>query len=410
MSSGPTYPPSLAHVPDIDFCVKDPAVIETEMIADAEAKYFELTGKRKVLAPADPVRMTLLTLAQEISQLRVIADFTGKQNLLKYAVDAYLDNVAALYGPRADRIDALPAQTILEFTLTLALNFDAVIPVGTKAGTVNELVFETTEAIVIRAGTRSGSSPAKCTLPGRIGNGYVPGQVSSLIEWNQPWGVNVRNTTETADGADAEYNDRYRYRTWLTPESFSTCGPEDAYRYWALRAHPDIIQCVVYSAPDIAGEVHLYPLLRGGIIPSSEIIAAVQANCRAIDRRPVTDFVTAFAATEVSYDIELYWWATRANEVVIAEIIEEVNQAVDDWALWQRAAIGRDIIDDELVARVIRAGAKRVSGPGGGPGVSTPIIPAYRQIGYNQLPVNPPDDPDQPPVHRIVEFVGFENE
>lgn len=352
MSNGltyqPSYPPSLAHVPDVEFAVKDPALIKAEAIADYEAAYLALTNIAKTLAPADPIRMLLLTVCQLIVQLRVLIDQGCKMNLLKYSVGDFLTNLAALYGPRADRVPASPATTTLEFTLTATLTVDAVIAAGAQAETINELIFETTETIIIAAGEQSGSSIAKCLTPGRVGNGYVPGQVSALVNWNQPYGVNVRNITETAGGADNELDDRYRYRTWLTPESFSTCGPEDAYRYWALSAHPDIIQCVVYSAPEIAGEAHLYPLLRGGQIPPPEILADVLAACNPRRMRPVADYVSVFTPIEVEYPVGLDWWALRENEIVIAEITRKVEQAVDDWILWERSAIGGDIIPDEL--------------------------------------------------------------
>jgi phage-related baseplate assembly protein len=413
MSSGPnyqpTYPPSLAHVPDVQFAVKDPQIIRDEAIRDYEAAYRSLTRIAKTLAPADPIRMLILTVCQLIVQLRVMIDQGCKMNLLKYSVKDFLTELAALYGPRADRIEAQPATCELEFSLPLPLTFTAVIDAGAQAGTVNELVFETIQPIIIPAGQLSGSSPAKCQTKGQIGNGYVPGQVSSLVEWNQPFSVNVRNTTETANGAENEEDERYRYRTWLTPESFSTCGPEDAYRYWALRAHPDIVSCVVYSAPAIAGEAHLYPLMRGGLLPNDEVLAAVLELAGPGRRRPVADYVSAFRANVVNFRVHIEWWALRENEIVIAEIARKVNQAVDDWLLWQRGAIGVDIIPDELVRRVISAGAKRVAGPGSTPENFVPVVPAYRHLLYNELAVLESDPPADPGLTKKVIFRGFES-
>lgn len=413
MSSGPnyqpTYPPSLAHVPDVSFAEKNPQIIKAEAIRDYELAYRALTNISKTLAPADPIRMLILTVCQLIVQLRVMIDQGCKMNLLKYSVKDFLTELAALYGPRADRIEAQPATCELEFTLTLPLTFTAVIDAGAQAGTVNELVFETVEPIIIPAGGLSGSSLAKCQTKGRIGNGYVPGQVSSLVEWNQPYSVNVRNTTETANGAESEEDERYRYRTWLTPESFSTCGPEDGYRYWALRAHPDIVSCVVHSAPAIAGEAHLYPLMRGGELPNDDVLADVLAMTSPRHRRPVADYVSAFRANLITYRVHLEWWALRENEIVIAEIDRKVNQAVDDWILWQRGAIGVDIIPDELVRRVISVGAKRVAGPGSAPGNFIPVVPAYRHLAYNELAVLEADPPAEPGLTKKVIFRGFED-
>src|SRR5215472_4435148 len=104
-SSGDPSAPifGLPFVPDIDFAEKDPAVIQSEVIADYEAAFLALTSIAKSLAPGDPVRLHLLVVCDWLSQQRVIIDFTGKNNLLKYATDAYLDNLAALLGVRTLR-------------------------------------------------------------------------------------------------------------------------------------------------------------------------------------------------------------------------------------------------------------------------------------------------------------------
>ena len=396
-----TYPLSLEHVPDVEFATKDPQIVVAEAIARYEAAYRRLTNIPKVLAPADPVRMLILTNCQLADQLRVIIDFTGKQNLIKYSRADYLDNVLALYGPRADRLPAQRANTTLEFSLRDTLTFEVLIAPGAQVSTRNEIIFETVRAITIPAGQLRGSSPALCMTPGLVGNGYVAGQINALVNWNQPYGVDARNITETEGGSEKEADDRYRYRGWLTPESFSTCGPSGAYEYWGLQAHPDLIQCVVYSAPAIAGEVHLYPLLRGGIVPGPDIRAAVLANCSAKTRRPVADYVSVYTPTEVEYSLGLDWWALAENEVVIEQIRTKVEKAVDDWILWERSGIGFDIIPDDLVRRVIAAGAKRVAGTGSAPDNFIPVIPPYRHLEYNQLSKLADGG-------RVVNFRGFE--
>src|SRR5262245_31466638 len=152
---------------------------------------------------------------------------------------------------------------------------------------------------------------ARAEVSGIIGNGFQPGQVNSIINWNQPWGVSVSNTTVTAGGSDEEPDDQYRYRVWLAIESYSTCGPRAAYEFWALSAHPDIIQCVVHSAPEIAGEVWLYPLLKGGQLPTTDILNLVLAKCSADTVRPVTDYVTAYAPTVFNYSLNMTYYISQ---------------------------------------------------------------------------------------------------
>jgi len=389
----PTAPVfGLAFVPDIDFAIKDPTVIQTEVINDYQAAFLALTNIAKILAPGDPVRLHLLAVCAWLSEQRVIIDFTGKNNLLKYAHDAYLDNLAALYGNRTLRLQAAPATCTLRFTLTAALAFDAVIPAGTQCQGPNAVLFATAGlsptggtggGAIIPAGQLTVDVQATCVTPGVIGNGFAIGQVNSIVNWNQPWSVGVSNTTVTGGGSDIESDDQYRYRVWLAIESFSTCGPHDAYEFWALSADPSIIQCVVYSAPDIAGEVHLFPLCKDSnglpILPSSDVLAKVLASCSADTRRPVSDYVTAYAPTTFNYSVNVTYYVSEANEVLLGTIQPAVVQAVNDYIIWQGSFIGRDINTDELIKRMLEAGAKRV--------VVTAPSPGYQALAYNQLAI-----------------------
>jgi len=370
----------LPFVPDIDFAVKDPAIIVQEVIADYEAQFLALTNIAKALAPGDPVRLHLLVVCDWLSQQRVVIDFTGKNNLLKYAVGSYLDNLAALLGERTLRLQAQPAITTLRFTVAASLASTVTVPLGTQCQAPNAVVFQTTAVGIITAGSLSCDVPATAIVPGAVGSGFTPGQVNSVINWNQPFGISVANTTTTSGGSDAETDDQYRYRIWLAVESFSTCGPHDAYEFWALSASPAIIQCVVYSAPEIAGEVWLYPLLVNGVIPGTDILALVEASCSPATRRPVSDFVTAKAATQHIYTLAMSWFIDPVNEVLLDSITANVNAAVTGWILWQRSAIGRDIICDELIKRCLEAGASRVD-------ITQPAA-LFTDLAYNELAVH----------------------
>ena len=374
--SAPSY--GLPFVPDIDYAVKDPAVIEQEVITDYEAAFLALTNIAKSLAPGDPVRLYLLVVCHWLSHQRTLIDFTGKMNLLKYAHDDYLDNLAALYGARALRLQASPATTTLQFTLAAQLAFDALIPQGTQCQAPNGVAFATNEDALIISPALTVSVEATAVNPGIIGNGFVAGQINAVINWNQTWAITVANTTTSSGGADKETDDQYRYRVWLAIESFSTCGPHDAYEFWTLAASPDIIQAVIYSAPDIAGEVWIYPLLRGGVIPTQDfcdnvVLPVVSARTR----RPLTDYVSVIPPTGVPYVLNIDYWISKDNEVLADTIVAAVNQAVADWITWQTSYVSRDLNCDELRKRCLEAGAKRIV-------VHSPS-PDFQVMNYNQL-------------------------
>jgi phage-related baseplate assembly protein len=391
--SAPNY--GLPWVPDIDFAEKDPAVIANEVVLDYQAAFFALTGIAKTLAPGDPVRLLLLVVCHWLSHQRVLIDFTGKENLLKYSHDDYLDNLAALYGPRTLRLQASAALTTLRFALDTSLAFDVIVPKGTMCQAPNGVVFSTLTDGILGSDSLTVDVPAQALVEGKIGNGFAAGQINSIINWNQSWAVTVTNTVITAGGSDRETDDQYRYRIWLATESFSTCGPHDAYEFWALSAHPDIIQCVVYSAPAIAGEVWLYPLLRGGQVPTQPILDLVYASCSANTRRPLTDYVKVFAPTLFTYTLNMSYYVDKANEVLLDTIQTGVQQAVADWILWQRSYVSRDLNGDELRKRCLQAGAKRI--------VITSPSPAFQVMAYNQLAVH------STTVAPVISFAGLED-
>jgi phage-related baseplate assembly protein len=412
MSNGITTPPAATSdptvpqygvdlVPQIDFAVKDPAIIINEVILDYQAAFLALTNIAKTLAPGDPVRLFLLVVCHWLSHQRTLIDFTGKMNLLKYAHDDYLDNLAALHGDRALRLPASPAQCTLQFTLTAALAFDVTIPAGTQCQAPNSILFQTTADGFIKAGDTQVDVRAQCMTAGLLGNGFTAGQISYIVNWNQPFALTVANIDTTNGGADKETDDQYRYRVWLAIESYSTCGPHDAYEFWALSADPSIIQAMIYSAPEIAGEVWIYPLCRvGGVItlPSQEILDLVYASCNDKKRRPLTDFVSVFAPVTVPYVLDFDYYVLTEEQVLLSTIQANVQQAVNDYVDWQQSYISRDLNCDELIKRVIEAGAKRVV-------INSPS-PSFQAMAYNQLAVL---DTTVTPNPRI-NFAGLEDE
>lgn len=404
--SAPSY--GLPYVPDIDFAVKDPAIIVSEVILDYQTAFLALTNIAKALAPGDPVRLLLEVVCAWLSQQRVLIDFTGKNNLLKYAKGDYLDNLAALHGNRTLRLPASPALTQLTFTLAAPLAFGAVIPKGTMVQAPNQVVFQTLTDGIIATGDLEVSVTAKALVAGEVGNGFVEGQINSIINWNQPYGVTVQNSVPTAGGSDEETDDQYRYRVWLAIESYSTCGPRDAYEFWALSAHPDIMQVVVYSAPNIAGEVHLYPLLKNGSnppydLPTQPILDLVLAVCSSDTKRPLTDYVFAHAPVPFHYSLNMDYWVEKDNEILLDVIRDNVEAAVADWILWQRSYTGRDLNCDELRKRCLQAGAKRIL-------VHTPT-PAYQVMAYNQLACHTHTTGTGPAqgADPIINFAGLED-
>ena len=142
------FDPSI--VPDIDFCVKDASVVESDVINKYESMFYLITRINKTLGRGDPVRLFLLTIIYQIVVQRSIVDSTGKENLLKYSHGANLDNLGAKWGLRGLRLPATYASTMLRFSLSSALTSTSPIPLGTMAQSGDNRQFATTlEGIIL---------------------------------------------------------------------------------------------------------------------------------------------------------------------------------------------------------------------------------------------------------------------
>jgi len=350
-------------VPDIDFCQKDASVIESEIITNYEQYFYLQTRISKSLARGDPVRLFLLCMIYQMTVQRSIVDSTGKENLIKYAHGPDLDNIGALYGPkRGSRLPAAYAGCTIQFTLSnnLTLTTDSIVPSGTLVQASDGTQFATTQDITISAGQTNASGPAQALIAGSAANGYVAGQINLLVQWSAPFLIGAVNTTTSGGGADVEDDDHYRARIWMAPESFSVAGPKEAYEYWAASANPDIVDVSVWSDASVAGQVYIYPLMSGGVLPDSTVINQVYAKCNADDIRPLTDQVFVQAPTVNQVTATMEYWIDSANAQFEQSIMAAVQSAWLAWQTWQSSEIGLDIVPSKAIQMMIDAGAKRI--------------------------------------------------
>ena len=96
------------------------------------------------------------------------------------------------------------------------------------------------------------------------------------------------------------------------------------------------------------GVVVITPILYGGGIPDQDVLDKVLAACSADDVRPLTDKVEVSAPTTQSYDIELTYYTTAANESTVIQNIEGEGGAIDQYIYWQGSSLDRNINPDHL--------------------------------------------------------------
>lgn len=325
------------------------------ILQDMITIYQAVTGR--TLNPADPERLFLLALAQYMMAIMTKINQAKYADLLPYARGPMLDLLGVFF--KTPRLQASPAITTVRFTLSIPLATAQTIPAGTRVapqGGDGSLYFAAPETVIIPPGATFIDVPMKCVTAGTVGNDFLPGQINTLID-PLPFIKNVSNLTASAGGANVEDDDPYRERIALAPESFSVAGPEGAYEYWAKTASPAIIDVAAVSPSAV--QVTVVPLLEGGELPTQDILDAVAAVLNGRTIRPLTDKVTVQAPEPVNYDIDLTYYIRQEDAANSTTIQKAVEQAVKDFALWQRSKLGRAIVQSQLVARVIQAGASR---------------------------------------------------
>lgn len=334
-------------LPPIQFVETSTDVVAASIIAQYEA----LTSR--ILAPGDPIRLLLLSVASIITQERSLIDATGKQNLLSYAAGVYLDAIGSMLD--VTRNPAASAQTRVRFTLSSVRPGVVTIPAGTQLA-AGQVLFETVSSVDIPSGSLTGTVAAAALVPGTSANGLLPGEIRVIVN-PIPFVAGVTSLDETTGGSDIEDDESFAERIHRKPESFSVAGPAGAYEYWTYTASASIADVAV-SSPS-PGVVDVRILLQGGELPGPAVIEAVENVLT--DKRPLTDFVLVDAPYTVPKNLTIEYWIARSNTARALEIQASVAQAVNDYLAWQNGKIGRDITPDQLRAMVIQAGAKRLT-------------------------------------------------
>lgn len=347
---------SLQDYPDISFIdnmtVED---IQAYYIDCMSRKYEEITGKKLTLAESDPIRLIAYSDCLLLYQIVQYADRAGKMSLLKYSYGDYLENIGALKG--IHRLEGAAAKTRLKFTLATERNNVIVIPEGTRVTASDGVYFHTLEPLEIMPGALSGEVNAECKDIGTKGNEYKIGELNVIVD-PVSYVDKVENVTVTEGGSDIETDENLAERIYLAPSSWSTAGPDDAYKYWVMTFDPAITDVCVDSK--VPGSVDIYFVLQGGQLPDEAMIEELEKFLQNEDIRPLTDKVIVEAPSIHEYEIDITYYINKSDRFKAVAIQEQVQAAIDEYILWQKGRIGRDINPDQLRKLVISAGAKRV--------------------------------------------------
>ena len=153
-----------------------------------------------------------------------------------------------------------------------------------------------------------------------------------------------------------EPDDDLRRRVQLAFEGLSTAGPEGAYVFHALSAHPDVLDASATSPTP--GVVTVSVLSRvGSGAPDAPLLAAVAATLADDDVRPLTDQVNVVAAAIVNFTVvaSLTLYPGPDSAVVLAE----ANARLTDYLARSRR-LGRDVTRSGVFAALHSEGVQNV--------------------------------------------------
>ncbi|MDO5391040.1 MAG: baseplate J/gp47 family protein [Eubacteriales bacterium] len=346
---------ALNEYPDISFIDNMTLErLESQMISWFREKRKELTGKDVVLADGDDRKIILQACALVIFQAMLNADNAGKMGLLKYSTGKYLENIGALkhISPRK----ATGSTTTLRFSLREPRTVATGIPKGTRVTAGDGVYFATNEYCEISEGETSEDIRATCLTPGKAGDNYGMGELNRLVD-SVPMIDAVKNITIPENGLDDETEEDYREQIYAAPDGYSSAGSRAAYEYYARKYNPAIEDVSVKSpSPRI---VEIRCLLEGGAIPGEEFLSGLNEYLSQSDIKMLTDKIETIPPDTEPYEISITYYINQSDRGRAESIRKSVDASVDDYVYWQKMRIGRDINPDELLKRVMAAGAKR---------------------------------------------------
>ena len=333
----------------IQFIGTDPQ----RLLNDAVARYEEVSGE--TLYPGDEHYQFLAQMLELIVACKEDINNAANQNLLQYCSGAVLDEYGSQYD--VSRLPARSASASIQFSLPDALNFDVAVPAGTRVTPDGQLVFGLQSDVVIPAGQTTAKGIIQAESAGAAYNGFLPGQIQSLIDPVDYIG-SAANVTASSGGSDEEDDSGYRERIRLSWEAISTAGSKDSYEYWAKTASLDIADAeAVKTSP---GKVTVYILMNGAAQPTQEVLDSVAAVCGAEKHRPLTDDVSIKPAEVKNYDVTLTYYISSSRSTEVPTIQAAVSQAVSDFIAAQKTHLGENLNPDSLRSALLISGAYRI--------------------------------------------------
>lgn len=273
------------------------------------------------------------------------------------------------------RIPAASATTILTFARSTPAGEAYLIPEGTLAGTVGNILFQTTQDVTLPAGATSITAPAEAVTPGAEGN--VAANTITVLTALVPGVETVTNAQAAYGGADAETlaAQRDRFAAYLATLAKGTIP--------ALTAAALTVQT---STGERAAKVLVVDNYLDALVPASEAYVYVYTPTGATqdlldaiftkleqEQRPVGVKLTMQLVTPAEHTIDL---TVTGSDSTVGPTVEAAVRAHVE-----ALAIGEDVDVNRMVAAALAADASIYTVTGT---ISDDATPTPNTYGPNQ--------------------------
>jgi len=262
----------------------------------------------------------------------------ARSNFVEYAEGEDLDRLAQnFYG--IERLPAQPSQTVIRFYTEGDISLRPGIKVATRD---LKVVFETKE--LYKKGEGYQDWKAECTEAGTVGNGFLPGEISVLLDHIE--GVTkAENITVTTGGTNAEDDDHFRERILISLERLAATGTKWGYIFHTKSAHPEVGDVSVISPEP--GKVEVYFLLRDGSLPSPEMIETVRSYLYQDHIKNLTDFVEVKAPTVMTANLSV---RIHLRDLKLKNLVEPtIREKLSSYITYIGSRIGEDLVRSKVI-------------------------------------------------------------
>ena len=323
---------------------------------EIQTEYYLQTDE--VLDKASEDGIILSVLAYAMRKDRININWAFRQNLIDEAENIYLEKIGEFLG--VERGENQPATTTLRFTFTSALPVQQTIYAGTQVkSTDGVMTFATDTDTVCDTGLTYVDIEATATEGGEKGNSYSSGTVSNIVD-NVPFVDTVENTTTTEGGAEEETDERYRTRLKLAYSSKSTAGTQESIKFWTYTYDNSIISVTVPEAGTagvLPGEIHVYPLLKDGVVPSTSYLSDLEEYLNSGDIKPTCVTLVCKKVTQNVRRINMRVYYFEGYDLSVLQ--PQIEAALTDYTEVLQTTVGHDFVATQARATVMQfAGVK----------------------------------------------------